>query len=188
MTTFFLTCAIAGAGLLLLQVLVGLFGVGHDGDVAVEEVAHGGLDLLSVRALSAGLAAFGAGGLLGMRTPFGFVGGLVLAPLLGFTAAFAMAWLMRAMLRLESDGTLRLENAIGATARVHLGIPASRTGAGKIHVTVQGRTVELDAVTTHDRPLPTGSSVIVIDVADNDVVEVAPESAILPTEVTNAAP
>lgn len=187
MATFFLTCAIAGAGVLLLQVVLGLLGAGHDGGMDAADAAHGGLDLLSVRALSAGLAAFGAGGLLGLQT-LGPVAALVLAPLLGLTAAFAIAWLMRAMLRLEADGTLRLENAIGATARVHLGIPAAKAGAGKVHVTVQGRTVELDAVTAHDRPLPTGAAVVVIDVAGSDVVEVAPESAILPTEVTHAAP
>lgn len=188
MTTFFLTCALAGAGVLLLQIVLGLMGAGHEAGMEVDDGMHGGLDLLSVRTLAAGLAAFGAGGLLGLETPFGTAGALVLAPVLGLSAALATAWLMRAMLRLESDGTLRLENAIGATARVHLGIPAARQGVGKIHVTVQGRTVELDAVTAHDRPLPTGAAVVVIDVAGSDVVEVAPESAILPTEVTHAAP
>ena len=44
------------------------------------------------------------------------------------------------MLRLESDGSLQLENAIGATAHVYLGIPPMKEGTGKVHVVVQGRT------------------------------------------------
>lgn len=188
MTTFFLTCAMTGLAVLILQLVLGAAGVGHDTDAGHGDGAmHGGLDLLSVRALAAGLAAFGAGGLLGMRTPFGAAAGLVLGSILGVSAAAAVAWVMRSMLKLESDGTMVLENAIGATAHVYLGIPASRAGSGKVHVLVQGRTVEVRAVTAHAAPLPTGAAVIVIDVIGPDAVEVAPEAAILPTEVPHAS-
>lgn len=188
MNTFFLTCAVTGLAVLVLQLVLGAIGVGHDtaagpGDAAL----HGGMDLLSVRALAAGLAAFGAGGLLGLQTPFGTAAGLVLGSVLGVSAAAAVAWIMRSMLKLEADGTLMLENAIGATAHVYLGIPASRAGSGKVHVVVQGRTVELRAVTAHVAPLATGTAVIVIDIIGPDAVEVAPEAAILPTEVTHAS-
>lgn len=187
MSTFFLICAILGAAILILQLVMGLTGLGHSADFDHPgDALHGGLDLLSVRALAAGLAAFGAGGLLGMESPFGVVGGLVAGSVLGFAAASGVAYLMRSMLRLESDGTLRLENAIGASAQVYLTIPPARAGEGKVHVVVQGRLVEVKAVTTHERPLPTGTSVVVIDVAGSDVLEVAPESAILPTEVPHA--
>lgn len=189
MNTFFVTCALTGTAILLLQLALGAFGMFHDVDGGHGgDALHGGLDLLSVRALSAGLAAFGAGGMLGMLTPLGAVAGLAIGSVLGAAAALAVAWVMRSMLRFEGDGTLVLENAIGATGRVYLGIPASRRGAGKVHVIVQGRTVELQAVTAHEAPLPTGASVIVIDVVGNDVLEVAPEAAILPSEAPHAAP
>lgn len=187
-TTFFITCALTGSAILLLQLLLGAAGVSDDADAQSGEGAHVGLDLLSVRALSAGLAAFGVGGMLGMRTPLGAVAGLVLGSILGAGAALGVAWVMRSMLRLESDGSLQLENAIGATAHVYLGIPPMKEGTGKVHVVVQGRTVELSAVTAHDAPLLTGASVVVIDVVGGGVVEVAPEAAILPSEVSHAAP
>lgn len=189
MESFFLACALLGGSVLVLQLVLGLLGfAGHDGDIG-HDALHGGLDLLSIRALSAGVAMFGVGGLLGAASPFGVVGGLLLGLVLGAGSALGVAQLMRSMLRLESDGTLRIENAIGATAIVYLTIPAGRQGAGKIHVTVQGRSVEIAAVTAHDRSLPTGASVVVIDVAGSDLLEVAPEAAILPSEVTeHAAP
>lgn len=189
MTSFFTVCALLGGAVLLLQLALGLFGLDGDGHVEAggHEALHGGLDLLSVRALAAGVAGFGFGGLIGMSSPFGVVGGLLLGMLLGTGSALAVAYIMRSMLRLEADGTLRLENAIGASAKVHLTVPASRSGTGKIHVTVQGRLVELSAVTAHAAPLSTGSAVVVLDVSEGDVVEVAPEAAILPTEVTHVA-
>lgn len=188
MTTFFITCALTGSAVLLLQALLGVAGISHGADVEAHDGLHVGLDLLSVRALASGLAAFGVGGMLGMRTPLGAVAGLILGSILGAGAALGVAWVMRSMLRLESDGSLQLENAIGATAHVYLGIPPMKGGAGKVHVVVQGRTVELSAVTAHDAPLLTGARVVVIDVVGSDVVEVAPEAAILPSEVSHAAP
>lgn len=190
MHTFFLVCALLGGAILLLQLVLGALGAADldvDGGSTSGDALHGGLDLLSVRALSAGLAMFGVGGLVGMATPLGVVAGLALATVFGVGSAAAVAYLMRSMLRLEADGTLRIENAIGATAHVYLTVPGGRQGAGKVHVTVQGRTVEVAAVTAHDQSLPTGASVVVIDVAGNDVLEVAPEAAILPTEVTHVA-
>lgn len=190
MHTFFLVCALLGGAILLLQLVLGALGAADldvDGGSTSGDALHGGLDLLSVRALSAGLAMFGVGGLVGMATPLGVVAGLALATVFGVGSAAAVAYLMRSMLRLEADGTLRIENAIGATARVYLTVPGGRQGAGKVHVTVQGRTVEVAAVTAHDQSLPTGASVVVIDVAGNDVLEVAPEAVILPTEVTHVA-
>lgn len=188
MNTFFITCALTGSAILLLQLVLGAAGMADDAAVDPGHGAAGGLDLLSVRALSAALAAFGIGGVLGMRTPLGAIAGLILGSILGAAAALGVAWIMRSMLRLESDGSLHLENAIGATAQVYLGIPAMREGAGKVHVGVQGRTVEVTAVTSHDAPLLTGTNVIVIDVIGSDVVEVAPEAAIFPSEVTHAVP
>jgi hypothetical protein len=80
MTTFFVVCAALGGGVLVVQLLLGLLGVvdaggdmdaggGHDGGHG--HIAAEGLDLLSVRALSAGVAFFGLGGLNGSE-----VGGL----------------------------------------------------------------------------------------------------------------
>jgi hypothetical protein len=54
---------------------------------------------------------------------------------------------------------------------VHLSIPEGGRGAGKVMLTVQGRLVELPAVTSGPS-LPTGAVITVVDVRDDDVLEV----------------
>ena len=108
MTTFFLTCALVGGVLLIAQLVGGALGAEHDTamhDGAVgsaldgalthlHQTAHetsGGLQLLSVRALTAAVAFFGIGGLgaisLGAATPLV----IIAAALLGASTRPALA-------------------------------------------------------------------------------------------------
>ena len=187
MATFFLTCAALGGAILVLQLALGLLGLchgdlpdAHHGDGAASE----GLALRSIRALSAGLAFFGLGGLAGMRLGFGWPVGLLAGVGAGAIAALGTAVLMRWFLRFESDGTVSIERAIGSTATVYLAIPGGRHGPGKVHLMLQNRTVECPAVTP-DAAIPTGASVLVVDVEGSDTVVVV--SNPLPNEASHAA-
>jgi hypothetical protein len=173
--TFFLVCALLGGALLVVQVLLGMLGVvDHPGDFDAHAHVEGadGLNLLGVRALSAGLTFFGIGGLAGYALGLGPAAALPLAAVLGVGAAAGVAALMRALLRMESDGTVRIERAVGEAGTVYLSIPGGRAGPGKVHLTLQNRLVELQALSTH--PLPTGAAVVVVDVVGPDTVEVVP--------------
>ncbi len=175
METLFLACAVLGGAVLVLQILLGLLGMDHGVDVFHLDLhAEGaeGLNLLGVRALSAGLTFFGIGGLAGYATPLGPAAALPLALFMGGGAAVAVAVAMRALLRMESDGTVRIERAVGEPATVYLSIPGGRAGMGKVHLKLQDRLVEYQALSAH--PLPTGAQVIVVDVVGPDTVEVAP--------------
>lgn len=176
MATFFLVCAVLGGTILVLQLLLGLAGLGADWlDLDFGDPGHAGgsLDLLSARALAAGLAFFGIGGLAALSLGLGSLLALPAAAAVGVGAAAATAALMRAVRRLEDDGTVRLERAIGQPGTVYLRIPGHRAGAGKVLLTLQNRTVECQAVTSLDE-LPTGTPVIVVDVLGPETVEVAP--------------
>jgi hypothetical protein len=83
---------------------------------------------------------------------------------------------MRTLLRLEDDGTLQIGGAVGLPATVYLRVPGGRQGVGKVLLTLQNRIVEYQAVTSQSSPhdIPTGASVIVVDVVGPDTVEVAP--------------
>jgi hypothetical protein len=63
---------------------------------------------------------------------------------------------------------------VGQPAVVYLGVPGGRAGTGKVHLTLQNRLVELQAVTTQGAQLPTGADVIIVDVLGPDTVEVVP--------------
>ncbi len=191
MGTFFLTCALLGGALLVVQMVLGALGIGHHdvphglhhGDGGG---AHEGMNLLSFRALSAGLAFFGVGGLAGLATSFGLLAAIPLAVVFGGAATVAVAVATRAMLKLEDDGTVHIEGAVGLSGDVYLSIPPARRGVGKVHVVLQNRLVELQAVTTHADALPTGARVLVIDVVDADTVDVVPDPVVLPSEVSHA--
>ena len=175
MFAFFAACAVLGAALLVVQIALTSFGAHVDVD-ADHDLAHDvghGLDLFSARSLVAGIAFFGIAGAAAARA--GWRPGLVAfcAVSAALVAMLTVAWIMSRLLRLEEDGAVRVEGAVGAPAIVYLAIPGSRSGAGKVTLTLQGRTVEYEAVTAGDR-LPTGAPVIVVDVVSPGTLEVVP--------------
>lgn len=180
MRDFFFACTILGSAILILQVVLGFFGFDQDLDIGEAEGGDvaGGLELLSVRALSAGAAFYGVGG-LGLQAaglPDALAAAAALVP--GALATIGTAFLTRQLLRLESDGSLRLERAVGAAGTVYLTVPGAGEGQGRIQFQLQGRTVELRAVTAEREPIPTGAPVIVVGVVDGDTVEVVPTSTV----------
>jgi hypothetical protein len=192
MTTFFLTCAALGGGVLVVQLVLSLLGLadhhahipgaGHD--------LHEGLDLFSVRTLAAGLAFFGVGGLASAALVGGWLAipvALVLGGALGFGAMLGVAAATRAMLKFEDDGTVRIESAVGVSGDVYLTIPAGRAGLGKVHVAVQNRLMEYPAVTPHGSSLPTGARILVVDIAAPDTLVVVPDPLTLPNEAAHAS-
>ena len=180
LSTVFFVCAVAGAAILVLQFLLGLVGLEHYGMPEVDHLHAGDtLDLLSVRAVAAGLAFFGLLGMLVEAWGGGATAATVVGLLAGGTSAALVSLAQRQLRRLERDGTVRLENAVGESATVYLSIPGGMGGLGKVHLALQGRTVELQAVSQH--PLSSGADVVVVDVVGPDTVEVTPS---LPPETS----
>lgn len=171
MQDVFLLCLGLGAGVLTVQIVLGLFGVG---EILPVGEAEEGAGLLSVRTIAAGTALFGAVGLwLGGRG----VPVIVSVPAAigaGIGAAILTARITRQLMRFESDGSLELTNAVGQSGTVYLPVPARREGFGMVQFTLQGRTVELRAVADETAAIPTGTSVIVVALMEGDTVEVTP--------------
>ena len=183
MTTFFLTCAVLGGVILLAQLALGVVGMGHHDaplhdvalhDTATHAVPSDGLQLFSVRAVAAAVAFFGLGGLAATLLGVPAVLAIVLGVLGGTVAMVGVAAAMRSMLRFERDASVRIERAVGSSATVYVPVPAALGGVGKVLLTLQGRTVEYQAVTPEGQLLPTGTPVVVVDVRGDDTVEVVP--------------
>jgi hypothetical protein len=182
MDTAFLICAILGATLLACELVAGMLGFGHDHDTDTDsdtDADHGAghghgnglLGMLTVRTATAAVLFFGLGGLsaryYGADDPAAF--GLALGA--GALAFYLVATAMRALKGLKADGTARIDRAVGSTGTVYLRVPGARGGSGKVHLTLQNRTVECQAVTAGDE-LPTGRPVKVVAVVNADTVEV----------------
>ena len=171
--TLFLVCAAIGAVVLIAGLVLGAVGAEHH-DADGHDTPSDGLQLFSVRALSAGVAFFGVGGLAAGALGWSTLPALLLAALLGAGAMVGVALSMRAMLTMERDGSVQIDRAVGASGTVYVPVPAAMSGAGKVTLTLQGRTVEYQAVTPDGDGLPTGTPVLVVDVRGHDTVEVVP--------------
>jgi hypothetical protein len=175
MASFFLVLAVAGGSLMVLQFVLGLVGFEHH-DVDHVHSGHGehhseGLNLFTVRALSAGAAFLGltGWGMLSAGVSLWLV--LPAALLAGVVATVIVALLMRSMLSMESDGSLVLENAVGLLGTVYIPIPA--VGKGKVQLALQERTVELEAV-SRQGAFATGDRVLIVGLVGSSTVEVVP--------------
>jgi hypothetical protein len=197
METLYAYCAAIGGALLIGQLLLSLvglgqhdFGVGHEvdlhaevhGDVHDSHLDRGGhwfVGLLSFRAVVSALAVFGLVG-LGLSKEFSPPrpgATFVIALAVGGSMMYAVAWLLRVLYSLRADGTVRVERSVGLPGTVYLTIPARKSGEGKVTIKIQGRIMELAAVTSGDQ-IPTGTAVVVLAVLSPQVIEVAPAAAL----------
>lgn len=179
MATFFLACFVLGGVTLVVQLAMGLAGFGGDHDVIDHDhaLAHDGLDLLSLRALAAGAGFFGITGYAVQRWGAPAFLAAAVGVVSGLAAATGIAWLMRGVRRLEVDKSLDLALAIGVEGKVHLTIPAQRSGAGKVLVVLHDRLLELPAVTSGPG-ITSGTAVLVTDL-EHDMLVVAPSPPLL---------
>ena len=117
---------------------------------------------------------FGVGGLLGIH---GFGVGVGIATLIGVVAGVIGAGVVlgafTALRRAESTDTFSLEDMVGSTARVSVGIPANHFGT--VLISFAGASHNMTA--TADIEIPAGRVVKVIAVAGNNLV-VAPTSTV----------
>ena len=193
--TAFFICAIVGGTLIVCQFALSLLGIGGDNDVAdhsghdvaggdhdgTHESGHGNssthfLGMLTFRTLSAAVAFFGLAGLAAMHSEVKPAPTIGLAVLAGAGALYITSQILRMVSKLNVDGTVRVNQAIGARGTVYLSIPGGRGGTDKVHVTMLGRSVEYNAVTHHTDTLAAGTPIIVGGVVSGDTVEVTPLS------------
>ena len=176
--------AVPATLVLILQTLLLFFGFGADedgidlnGNDQIDTPGDGGGDglvLFSIRGIMAMLCVGGWSGLAlyasGVNRPVTVIVSLVC----GIAALFVIAYLMKAAMKLQSNGAIQLGTAIGKTGRVYIPIPPRTQGSGKITLTVQERFIEADAVTTADRKLRTGEVVRVVATDETGLLVVEP--------------
>ena len=175
LTQVFYCIAIPSTLLLLVQTVMMFIGIGDDADADVDlpddvdtdldmddPLGLDSLKVFTLKGIIAFFVVFSWVGILMQKTEASIYVTLSVAALCGVAVMVLIAYLMRAVMKLRSDGNLDNRNAIGVSGKVHLTIPAQRRGTGKVHIMLQGSWVERDAVTDSPEPIPTGSEVLVI--------------------------
>lgn len=166
--------------LLIIQVVMTLMGSDADDmsdiDGGVDVDGDGDTDG------GAGWQFFTYKNVLGFFTLFGWTGlgflsmgmGLflvvVFSAICGLVMMVSMATLFYYIGKLDQSGTMVIDHAIGRTGEVYLRVPADRAGHGKVMVEIQGTLREMDAITDDEKDLPTGSSALVLEIVNNQIL------------------
>ena len=161
--------------------------MGHDGPAAEHgndhaplhhsdnaQVSHGSTWLfraVSLRTVVAALAFFGLAGRAAEAADYPPFTAFAIAAAAGLGAMYAVYAMLRGIRSLKSEGTVRIQRAVGQQASVYLRIPAQQKGAGKIQINLQNRTMEYLATTPGDA-IPSGTTVVVTKILASDTVEV----------------
>lgn len=175
----FALIAIPTSLIMLIQTVLLLVGFGGETDADGDDVFEAN------NGESDGLALFSVRGIVSMLTVFGWAGvafwelmkpfpAVLLAAALGLLTLFGMAYLMRAVSRLQSSGNIDVENAVGKVAKVYIPIPPKGMGTGKVTITLQEKYSELSAITTSEQKIATGSLVRVVAVDGTGTLLVEP--------------
>jgi len=153
---------------------------GADAHTEQAALGHGSSSLFAVISFRTVVAALAFFGLAGLAADAGLAAEGVDAPILpvlaiaiaaGLAAMYGVYWMMQLLYRLKSEGTVRVDHAVGLHGTVYLRIPAERSGIGKIQLNLQNRTMEYAAMTAGPE-LPTGATVVVVNLVSPDTLEV----------------
>jgi membrane-bound ClpP family serine protease len=160
-------CLLAGGAMLLLTLIVDdIFG-------GLLGAVHLGFDVAGVSPtpmLLGFIAMFGIGGLFGLH---GLNAGVGVATLVGVAAGLVGSGVVfgafKVLRQAESSDTFSLQEMIGSTGRVSVGIPANHFGT--VLISFAGASHNLTA--TADAAIPAGSQVKVVGVAGTNLVVAA---------------
>jgi membrane protein implicated in regulation of membrane protease activity len=176
---FFFGIGIAAGIVTLVMAILTIVGLGHhEMDFSAHDTPAGdhadGSSLLSIKPVTGFFLGFGWGG--GIALDYGL--SLPVATLAAFANGsilmVALAWVIRAIYSLRSDGTRKINDAIGAIGTVYVTLPPNRAAGGQINVTVSGRLETLPALNASLRSVPSGDKVKVVGVIDASTVVVEP--------------
>lgn len=130
-------------------------------------------DLLSFRNILNFLLGFSWGGIAFYSSVSSKWLLFLVAIIIGLIFFYTFKYIIQQFLRLQEDNTFKIQDTIGRKGETYLRIPPNRTGMGKVHLLLDGRVKELDAMTDSET-IPTGSEIMVLNISDDHILIVAP--------------
>jgi hypothetical protein len=167
---------LAGAVSLVLGVMSAV-GLEHHDVVDLPDTLGwdaGGGGIFSVKPLTGFLLGFGWAGGIASSAGLGLVASVAVALGTGAAVMGLVVALLRLLLGMRSDGTVRIADAVDAPGTVYVGLPPSRQAGGQVTVHFRGRQETYQALNASDRAIPSGERVRVVQVLDGQTVLVEP--------------
>ena len=169
------TIAIFASTIFVIQMVMTFVGIGDadgadfDGDFDLGDGngdtldTGGALQLFSIRNIVNFLLGVGWSGVCLSSSIHNTTLLAVCALLIGCLFVALFAFILKQMRRLEHNGAIRIEDAVGQVADVYLRIPEARKGEGKVQYSFSGSVQELPAV-TNGEAIPSGAKVRILEV------------------------
>lgn len=172
---FFLICAIIGGVFVIIRLILQLVGGDHglSNGTHTIDLHHSdsdvGFQIFSLHSLSSFLLMFGLVGLaLYSQSKLGVFISIIGAIAAGLGSIWLIAKLFSLTSKLQSSGTIQIDNTIGTQGKVYLTIPEG--GTGRVLVSVKNSLREFDAASHDDQEIPTGTPIRVIWIDGNILV------------------
>lgn len=172
---------IIGGTLFLLRLGMMLIGGGMSDDGLDSALDAGGADvagdhvdadasfkLLSLQGLTSFFMMFGLVGLALLRANLHVLITIIGGVFAGLAMVAVTGVIFTQMKRLQTDGTVKIENTVGAEGTVYLTIP--KNGTGQVQIIAQGSLKIFDAVSANKNQIPTGEKVRVTGVSSGNTL------------------
>jgi len=175
-TAVYAGMALLGTALFALRMIL-MFAIGMDGDIDadIEDIEHGtGFSLFSLQSIIGFFMGAGWAGLAsrlewGLETPVS----AMIAGSFGFLMMILSAVMMFAALKLKHEVTYEMTDAAGKIGTVYMTIPEKGAGTGQVRVSISGRQMTVDAVSSGEK-IDAFQSIRVDEVRDDKVLVVSP--------------
>jgi hypothetical protein len=124
--------------------------------------------LMSIQGLTSFFMMFGLVGLALLRADLPVLVTVIGGMVAGLITVAVTGLIFTQMKRLQTEGTINIENTIGKEGNVYLGIP--KNGTGQVQIIVQGSLKIFDAVSKNKNTIATGEKVQVVGVASGNTL------------------
>lgn len=170
----FWVCAVVGTLIFVIQMVLTLVGM----DSSDMDVDFDGGDTMD---LGGGISLFSIKNFVNFIVGFGWAGvclnGVIeqkwllslVAVLVGVAFVVMFFLIKRQTKKLEHNGAFQIEDCVGKTVDVYLRIPASKSGKGKVQVSLNGSVQEIGAM-TEGESIASGQKVSVVSVIDRSTL------------------
>lgn len=166
--------AIVTSVFFIVQTIMAFMGLDADTDdgASFDTVEMEGLSgYFSFRNLINFLLGYGWGGVLLKSVIPNLIWLEVAAIGVGVVFVLVFVFILRQVMKLSTDKTFQMEEAVGQIADTYLRIPARKEGTGKVMVSVRGSMHEIEAM-TEGEAIPTGAKVRVTKVVGSELLVV----------------
>jgi hypothetical protein len=179
--SIFWFCALTGTGMFLIQFIINLFGILEQESFEADGRAEASSDSadarkfkwFSMQAITGFLMMFGWTAIT-CQSEFGLdsLRTIAISIASGLFTAFIIHSIFKLAKKLQSTGsTYRIEDAIGKEAYVYQSIP--RGGAGKISISLNHFTHEINAISDHSEEISSFTRVKIVEKKDAHTVIVS---------------